>query len=189
MPRKPRVAKEAVGLTATNAVLIYEPETVTVLESELGQVAERTKEFLEDLDSLAEPSELEVQQMLEARDRSNDPQGPLSAPPGPEVPAAVELPPSNPEGPHALDLAPVNSKVVVTEEGAFLAGPDGVNKLPKKDAANKLPVGARIQKKAELLYRSEQLSPAEDHDPQVYESAREAIQNFINDFHPSGLHA
>lgn len=130
-------------------------------------------------------SELEVQQMLEARDNSGDPQGPLAAPPEPEQPPAV---PSAPTGPHALDLAGISSKIVVTEEGAFLATPDGVNKLPKTDAANKLPVGARIQKKAEMLFRSEQLSPAEDHPAQTYESAREAIQNFVNDFHPSGLH-
>lgn len=143
------------------------------------------------LDVPAEPvseeelSDREVEQMLEARDRSGDPQGPLAAPPEPEQPPAV-LP--APTGPHALDLAGISSKIVVTEEGAFLATPEGVNKLPKTDAANKLPVGARIQKKAEMLFRSEQLSPAEDHPVQTYESAREAILNFVNDFHPSGLH-
>lgn len=164
MPRKPK--------TAVATILDKPPEPVT--------------------ESDAEPSELEVQQMLEARDRSNDPQGPLEAPSEPEqTPAVDEVARAeelaqrllNECAPHALDLAGISSKVVVTEEGAFLATPGGVNKLPKSDAANKLPTGAKITKKAEMIYESWQLSPAEDHPAQTYESAREAIQNFINDFH------
>lgn len=136
-----------------------------------------------------EPSELEVQQMLEARDQSNDPQGPLKASATPDLPIPAPSTPTNPEAPHALDVAPIGSKVVVTDEGAVLATSFSVGKLPKTDPANKLPPGAKITKRAEQVFDSWQLSPAEDYPLQTYATAAEAIKNFVNDFHPSGLHS
>lgn len=135
------------------------------------------------------PSEVEVQQMLEARDRSDAPESPLAAPLSHDLPEQTPLPPSNPEGRHALDISPINSKIVVTDEGAVLATPISVGKLPKTDPANRLPTGARITKRAEMVFDSWQLSPAEDHPTQTYATAGEAIRNFVNDFHPHGLHS
>lgn len=106
---------------------------------------------------------------------TESPAVPLEAPPEPEQPPAVQL--------HPLDLAPVNSKIVVTTEGPWLAQPDGAALLEGPDPARRLPVGAKIIK-VENGYLSTQLSPAQPSEPRFYKSALEAIQNFVEDHHP-----
>lgn len=103
------------------------------------------------------------------------------------VEAAVEpVAAAVPDSLHALDSAPVNSKIVVVEgDGAILATPDFHTRLPDGDPAHKLPVGARIVKRAEGIYQSIQLSPAEDHPLLVTASARDAIAQFVPHFHES----
>lgn len=54
---------------------------------------------------------------------------------------------------HELDLSPVNSKIVVTEDGAYLATPDGVTKCPSDSIEARLPQGTKINKLAENQYR------------------------------------
>ena len=89
---------------------------------------------------------------------------------------------------HPLELAPINSKIVVTADGAFLGGPEPTVQLERKDIANRLPVGAKIVKilglEGQVGYMSTQLSPALPSDPKFYESVAEAIQNFPADHHP-----
>lgn len=91
---------------------------------------------------------------------------------------------------HALDNAPVNSKVVVVSQEdkpmAVISSPVGVHVLPTSDPANRLPVGARIFKKADDRYEAEQLNPAEDHPLLVGTTASEVIAGFIPHFHPLG---
>lgn len=147
------------------------------LKAKLDREAERPVHEAVDPD---EPSELEVQRMLEAEDRGELPEPVAEGP-------AIE-PVSPPDGPHALENAPVNSKIVVVlgNEGktiAFLATPDGVHALPPGDPAHSLPDGARIQKRAEGLFRAEQLSPAVDHEPKDFVTVRDAIVGFVAHFH------
>lgn len=117
----------------------------------------------------------------------------LTEPPieAPAAPPEPEQPPAPPPG-HALDLAPVNSKIVVTVEGAFLAGPDGPVALEKTDPANRLPVGAKIIKTRDgfgiVAYVSTQLSPVQHSEPGVYPSTLQAIKAFVEHHHPTGLH-
>lgn len=86
-----------------------------------------------------------------------------------------------PAGLHALDLAPVNSKIVVTEEGAMLATPQGVTVLDDADTASRLPDGARIRKTADG-YIADQIgdnaTPA-----LVTTTADDAIDRFRFHFH------
>lgn len=84
---------------------------------------------------------------------------------------------------HSLDDAPVNSKIVKTLDGAWLATPTGVVQLKKTDMASRLPDGARIQKIAENRYRATQLSPAEQKPDFDTLTAYEAIQRFVPHFH------
>ena len=129
------------------------------------------------LDEPEEMTELEVQHLLEERDRGGKP-----AP----VPVAEYLEAALPPVPpalHALDMAPVNSKIVVVETGAVLARPDAVTLLPKSDPASTLPVGAKILK-TPTGYVSEQLSPTVDHPLLLTASAAEAITMFVGHFHP-----
>lgn len=88
---------------------------------------------------------------------------------------------------HPLEQAPVNSKIVVTPDGAWLAATgtsDGrLVKLPKSDPASRLPPGARIQKQGAHRYVATQLNPAEDHPDTVHETALLAITTFNSHFH------
>lgn len=84
---------------------------------------------------------------------------------------------------HALDTSPVNSKIVVTEQGAILATPDFVGCLPEGDIAHALPEGARIQKIREGVFRSVQLDPAHVFDALLTGTATEAIDGFLAHFH------
>jgi hypothetical protein len=54
---------------------------------------------------------------------------------------------------HRLDLAPVNSKIVVTSNGAVFATPERVHKGEKESLEGKLPEGTKIHKLAEGMYR------------------------------------
>ena len=54
---------------------------------------------------------------------------------------------------HELDLAPVNSKIVVTSNGAVFATPDRVRKAEKTSIEGKFPEGTKIHKLAEGMYR------------------------------------
>ena len=102
----------------------------------------------------------------------------------PPVEAAMEpVAAAVPDSLHALDAAPVNSKLVKTDEGAFLATPDSVTRLPDGDPAHKLPEGAKILKRAADAYWSIQLSPAEDRPVLVTTTAMDAIAQFIPHFH------
>lgn len=89
---------------------------------------------------------------------------------------------------HPLDLAHVGAKMVVTTEGAMLATSEGVLALPKTDPANRLPVGAKVLKTAKDEYISDQLSANISYPARTYGTASEAIRNFVEDFHPLGLH-
>lgn len=88
-----------------------------------------------------------------------------------------------PDSLHALDSSPVNSKIVVTDAGPILATPDFETLLPKGDPAHRLPVGARIIKRAEGIFQSIQLSPAIDHPVLVTATAIAAIAQFVPHFH------
>lgn len=103
--------------------------------------------------------------------------------PEPVVAAMEPVAAAVPESRHALDLAPVNSKIVVTEDGAVFVTPAEVRTLPKDDPASKLPSGARILKLGEGSYRSVQLSPADDRPALLTASAHEAIAGFVAHFH------
>lgn len=125
-----------------------------------------------------EPSELEVEQMLERMDRQDAGLTPTK----PELePEPVVI--ADPGAPHALDLAPVNSKIVVTEDGAMLATPAGVSVLPKHDPASRLPKGARIIKGDPVTFIASQLSATVFVKPKNYRSAAEAIADFQGYFH------
>lgn len=95
-----------------------------------------------------EPSAVEVQQMLAALDGN---EGAAL----PELPVVEKLDPGilaitdN----HVLDTCPINSKIVVTDQGAVLATPDLERLLPDGDLAHKLPEGTKIQKIAEGRFR------------------------------------
>ena len=56
---------------------------------------------------------------------------------------------------HELDLCPVNSKIVVTEDGAYLATPDGVTKRPSDSIEARLPLGSKVNKTADGQYRGQ----------------------------------
>lgn len=142
----------------------------------------------------SEPTELEVQQMLEAQDTADALAAATPIRPVKiidtgyqigETPAAA--------GAHALDLVAVNSKVVVCESDgekfAVLATPNGPIRLPKGDPAHRLPVGARIVKTAQGQYTATQLSPTLDRPPLVTETALEAITGFIAHFHEESVTA
>lgn len=102
-------------------------------------------------------------------------------PPEPAVHLATVEPPATP---HPLDVAPVNSKVVRTLEGAWLARPDtGVSRLREPDPAVKLPNGARIQKRGDGKFVATQLSAAIRKPDLVTSSAGEAMQRFNPYFH------
>lgn len=132
-----------------------------------------------------EPSLVDVERMLEERDFSGKPDAPLgAAPPIPEPPAAPEIPAGEL---HALDLAPLNSKIVVTEDGALLAGSNGVSLLPKHDPASKLPRGARIQKLGTDRFVAVQLSATVTVADLETTTAAEAIRRFLPHFHPGGF--
>lgn len=109
---------------------------------------------------------------------------PDSPPKTPTIGKAPEIAPLR-RG-HALDFAPVHSKLVKTDQGCVLAIPEGARILPPEDIAQALPVGARIFKKAEGQYVSEQLSPDVDRPPTVHPTAVEAIGAFMAYFHPRG---
>lgn len=162
-------------------------KTVTVLESEMGAVdisdvgigkMQQSADWgLPPLAPLPEATPEEYDELDEAADRIGAilTESPLEAPAAPMEP---ERPPM-----HPLDLAPVNSKIVVTTEGAWLAQPSGAELLTGPDPARRLPVGAKIIK-VENGYLSTQLSPAQPSEPRFYKSALEAIKNFVEDHHP-----
>jgi hypothetical protein len=130
---------------------------------------------------LDEPEEelsiLEVQNLMEERDRAAQPIKPV--PVAEYLEAALPVVP----GLHALDSAPVNSKIVVVEQGAVLATPsDGPVLLPKTDRAHKLPEGAKITK-THAGFRAEQLSAVIDRPVMLYATAGEAIDGFLAHFH------
>lgn len=85
---------------------------------------------------------------------------------------------------HALESAPVNSKLVVTVEGAVLVSPDSGEPLVlvRPDPAAKLPVGAKITKvqssEGETLYMAVLLNCERPESPTVHDSVLEAIENF-----------
>lgn len=85
-----------------------------------------------------------------------------------------------------MDHAPVHSKIVKVIEGCVLATPDHATYLPKEDAANALPVGAKIVKASDGHFVSTQLDPSEDHPATVHTTAIEAIAAFVSHFHPRG---
>lgn len=152
-----------------------------------------------ELDDLGQPEMgiLDVEKMLEQRDR--------------EAVAALEVKPLAPldekspesalmnardehiasfcaaELPHDLDLAPVHSKIVVILDEnvpvAVLAGPAGSVPLDKANVASRLPVGARIFKRAEDRYESTQLGASEPRPMLVTQNAVDAIGRFIAHFH------
>jgi hypothetical protein len=88
-----------------------------------------------------------------------------------------------PDSLHALDSAPVNSKIVVVDTGAIMATPDFEIRLPDGDPAHALPIGARIIKRADGIYQSVQLSPAEDRPLLITATAADAIARFVVHFH------
>jgi hypothetical protein len=121
---------------------------------------------------------------VEGEDLTESPQEAPAAPQTAEQSPAVVFP-------HPLEFAPVNSKIVVTTDGAFLGGPDPTVELSKTDPANRLPVGAKIVKIVTdegVGYLSTQLSPTIPSEPRLYKSALEAIRSFTEDHHPRGLH-
>lgn len=128
-----------------------------------------------------EMSELEVQQMMERLDREKAAAS-MPATVAPETVVAVEAPAI-----HALDLAEVNSKIVVTEEGAFLATPAGVTLLEKSDPASRLPRDARIRKVGDGEFLSTQMSATEVYPDRTDTTALGAIRAFVEHFHPHGL--
>lgn len=169
MPRKTRAAPE----TATPPA----PTPVAVAEHDDAGGPVSPEDF----------SELEVQQMLEARDQSGDRDAPLV--PG-SVPAPPPEPPSIPPNTlHALDHAPKNSKIVVIlnqethKPEAMLATPDGVTRLPDFDPAHKLPEGARIQKIGDGRFVATQLSATVIVPDLETPTAALAIVQFIPHFH------
>jgi len=147
-----------------------------------------------------EPTELEVQQMLDGT-----PDVPEPAPKRPKrqvvvipeypvmtaMPVAPKRPGRQPKTPrtpgHALDVVPVHSKIVVViadmEKFAVLSTPTGANRLPPGDPAHGLPEGARIMKVAEGKFRATQLSPAIEQPVLETNTAIAAIRGFIPHFH------
>lgn len=118
-----------------------------------------------------------------AEDITESPADPLDGPESDYLPIPEQVPA------HPLDLAHVGAKMVVTTEGAMLATKDGVSPLPKTDPANRLPVGAKVLKTAKDEYMSDQLSANISYPARIYGTASEAIRNFVEDFHPLGLHS
>lgn len=105
-----------------------------------------------------------------------------TAPPPPE-PAdhrAIVEPPATV---HPLDAAPVNSKIVKTLDGAWLATPAGVTLLPKDDPAWFLPNGAKIQKRPDGLLVATQLSASLKKPDLIASSTLGAIKRFNPHFH------
>jgi hypothetical protein len=130
-----------------------------------------------------EYSELQVQQMLEAADRGEEtPFQPLSEP-EPEPASPLRRGEIVTGVFHPLDLADINSKIVMTDQGAVLGTPQGATLLPMGDPAHLLPVGARIRKLAEDKFVGEQLSPAKERPVLECISALEAIEKFVPHFH------
>lgn len=109
----------------------------------------------------------------------------LVAPPEPEQAPAVVLP-------HALEMAPVNSKIVVTTDGAVLSMPRAETEdnpahtefatLLRPDPAARLPVGAKISKtqssEGETFYIATLLNSERPEQPSFHDSALDAIQQF-----------
>lgn len=120
--------------------------------------------------------------VVEGDDLSPAPSAPLG-----EVAPTQEVeapPPVQLESSHALDAAPINSKIVVTEDGAVLALPDDFKVLPPSDIASALPRGARIRKDGHRTYVATQLNATVSYPERTYGSASEAIQDFVVHFHP-----
>lgn len=109
----------------------------------------------------------------------------LAAPPEPEQPPAAA-------SGHPLELAPVNSKIVVTTEGAILSMPRPETQdvpahtefatLVRPDPAARLPVGAKISKtlssEGETFYVATLLNSERPEEPSFHGSALEAFEQF-----------
>jgi len=80
---------------------------------------------------------------------------------------------------HELDFSPVNSKIVVTEDGAYLATPDGITKQHPDSIEARLPLGTKIHKLAEDQYRG-QLPPEYEGAVAVYDNTNDVLKFLRN---------
>ena len=76
---------------------------------------------------------------------------------------------------HELDLSPVNSKIVITEDGAYLATPDGVTKLGADSIEARLPLGTKIHKLTDQQY-SGKLPPEYDKGLVVFDNTNDVLK-------------
>lgn len=99
-----------------------------------------------------------------------------------EAPEKPEQAPMRVSG-HPLEDAPLNSKVVVTADGAILSPTNGdLELLDKKDPASRLPVGAKIVKAqtadGDTVYLAMELNCLVAEEPSVHDSALDAILKY-----------